>query len=104
MNALMRTALFLAFALAASCGGSHHDAAAPASSAPASSTAPASGVVPPGQAKVGDKTTCPVSGEEFTVTESSPKVEYEGKTYYFCCPGCDKKFQSNPQKYLKPAS
>jgi YHS domain-containing protein len=25
--------------------------------------------------------------------------EYEGKTYYFCAPGCKKEFESNPKKY-----
>lgn len=28
------------------------------------------------------------------------RVEYEGKTYYFCCGGCSQKFQQNPEKYL----
>jgi Cu+-exporting ATPase len=41
-----------------------------------------------------------VSGDEFEVTAKSPKVEHEGKTYYFCCGGCDKKFQADPAKYL----
>ena len=54
----------------------------------------------PGDAKVGDATTCPVSKEAFTVTESSPKTEYQGKTYYFCCGGCDKKFIANPKQYV----
>ena len=43
------------------------------------------------------QTTCPVMGgpinpEHFTV--------YKGKKVYFCCPGCDKVFQENPEKYL----
>jgi Cu+-exporting ATPase len=54
----------------------------------------------PGEATIGDTTTCPVSGDEFEVTAKSPKVEHEGKTYYFCCGGCDKKFQADPAKYL----
>ena len=62
----------------------------------------------PGTAQVGDKTVCPVSGEEFTVAADSPKAELDGKTYYFCCPGCVKKFQAEPQKFLgrlpKPAA
>ncbi|MBI5534995.1 MAG: YHS domain-containing protein [Deltaproteobacteria bacterium] len=42
---------------------------------------------------------------EFVVTEQSPKVEYEGKTYYFCCPGCVEQFKADPKKYLsKPQS
>ncbi len=58
----------------------------------------------PGDAKVGDTTTCPVSGEEFVVTETSPKVEYNGKTYFTCCAGCKKKFESDPAKFLKPST
>ena len=29
------------------------------------------------------------------------KSDYQGKTYYFCAPGCKKAFDANPQKYLK---
>jgi xanthine dehydrogenase accessory factor len=60
-----------------------------------------SNVKPIGEAKIGDTTVCPVSGEEFQVTATSPKVEHEGKTYFFCCAGCDKKFQAEPKKFLK---
>ncbi|MBS2018149.1 MAG: YHS domain-containing protein [Deltaproteobacteria bacterium] len=55
----------------------------------------------PGDAKVGDTTKCPVTGEEFTVEATSQKAEYEGKTYYFCCGGCKKKFESDPAKFVK---
>jgi YHS domain-containing protein len=54
----------------------------------------------PGDANVGDTTKCPVSGEEFDVTATSPKAEHEGKTYYFCCGGCKKKFEANPAGVL----
>jgi YHS domain-containing protein len=27
-------------------------------------------------------------------------VEYKGKKVYFCCPGCEDKFNAEPQKYL----
>jgi YHS domain-containing protein len=27
------------------------------------------------------------------------KSEYKGKTYYFCAPGCKKKFDENPGQY-----
>ena len=30
------------------------------------------------------------------------KLDYLGQTYYFCNPGCLKKFQANPAAYLKP--
>jgi Cu+-exporting ATPase len=69
-------------------------------SAPGASTE-AGAVKAPGEAKVGDKTKCPVSGEEFTVEAASQKVEHDGKTYYFCCGGCKKKFEADPAKYVK---
>lgn len=76
--------------------GEHHKAPA---------TGQATGpLVAPGEAKPGDKTTCPVSGEEFVVDGSSPHVEHEGKTYYFCCSGCDKRFKADPAKFLKTKS
>ena len=53
---------------------------------------------------IGDKTVCPVMGGEFTITESTPVIEYKGKKYYFCCPGCDKEFSKNPEKYIKEIS
>ncbi len=40
---------------------------------------------------------CQVSGEE---ADPSIKMEYKGKTYYFCCNKCLKKFKSNPEKYI----
>lgn len=95
----MRTGI-LAFAFAlslAACGGT--PSAQPATPT-ASGTLPA-GVKKPGEAQIGDKTVCPVSGEEFTVTASSPKADYKGKTVYFCCGGCDTKFTASPEQYMK---
>jgi YHS domain-containing protein len=42
----------------------------------------------------------PVCGME--VDESNPAAtsEYEGKTYYFCAPGCKTAFDADPKKYL----
>ena len=56
-------------------------------------------LVPAGAAKVGDRTKCPVSGEVFTVAADSPHAEYNGKTYYFCCPHCPAEFAKDPGKY-----
>ncbi|MBE7476899.1 MAG: YHS domain-containing protein [Ignavibacteriota bacterium] len=42
---------------------------------------------------------CPVKGEE--VDADVPTFEYQGKVIGFCCPGCDKKFQKDPETYLK---
>jgi Cu+-exporting ATPase len=48
-----------------------------------------------------DAITCPVSGESFKKSEFTESIDYEGKTYYFCCTGCKDKFEKNPEKYAK---
>ena len=68
--------------------------------AASATTAPTGNLVANGDAHVGDRTNCPVSGEEFVVTESSPSVVHEGKTYYMCCPGCAGRFRANPQQFI----
>lgn len=45
---------------------------------------------------------CPVMGNKVDV--DGPTVEYSGKLYGFCCPGCDAKFEKNPEKYSKNLS
>jgi len=45
---------------------------------------------------------CPVKGNP--IEANSPTVEYNGKVYAFCCPGCDTKFAKNPEKYIKNLS
>lgn len=40
---------------------------------------------------------CNMDVEEATAQWST---EYQGKTYYFCAPGCKKAFEENPQNYL----
>jgi YHS domain-containing protein len=94
----MKTSFFVSLVLASAlssfaCAGGQ---ATPETAAKANSN-----IKPIGEAKIGDTTVCPVSGEEFQVTANSPKVEHEGKTYFFCCAGCDKKFQAEPKKFLK---
>ncbi len=42
------------------------------------------------------QTACPVAGLPINKKLS---VEYRGKKVYFCCPGCVKKFQENPEKF-----
>ena len=94
--------------LVGACGGSPAPAASPgptpAVAAPVAavpSATPAGPIKAPGDAKIGDKTKCAVSGEEMVVEATSPKAEYKGKTYYFCCGGCKQKFEADPAKYLK---
>jgi len=83
------------------CGSSNPQPTTPtpaATTAPGAA-APSADLKAPGEAKIGDKTKCPISGEEFVVTADSPHADHDGKTYYFCCPGCEKKFKSDPAKY-----
>ncbi len=107
MNFPFAQALLLSLCVAASagCGGGagaeNAPPKGPKSDAPVV-TDKAADVKKPGEAAIGDKTSCPISKEVFTVTASSPKLEYKGKTYYFCCGGCDAKFKENPEKYLAP--
>ncbi|MCK5682462.1 hypothetical protein KAJ27_00010 [bacterium] len=41
---------------------------------------------------------CPVMGGK---ASSSNTIIHDGVKVHFCCPGCDKTFSSNPEKYLK---
>lgn len=45
---------------------------------------------------------CPIKGNP--VEEGTAIVEYNGKAYGFCCPGCDSKFAKDPEKYSKNLS
>jgi len=60
-------------------------------------TAPCDFDAPPA---AGTKAFCPVMKNEFTVKEDSPRSEYKGRHYVFCCPGCKPKFDEDPQKYI----
>ena len=79
-------AVFAAFSLAA-CGGAQKTDTAVTAGGPAAENLPA-------------KATCPVMKAEFKPTAATKTAVYKGKTYYFCCPGCDKKFAANPEQYL----
>lgn len=95
------TITLLALSLAA-CGGSSGSSTTTTTeeTTTASSAGSEQPLVAPADAQIGDRTTCPVSGEEFVVSESSPTVVHEGHTYYFCCPHCAERFQADPQQYL----
>jgi YHS domain-containing protein len=40
---------------------------------------------------------------KMTVDEKTAKFTsvYNGKTYYFCAPGCKKTFDANPEQYVR---
>ena len=63
--------------------------------------------VSPEQAKVlvnvGNKI-CPVSGKEIgSDGMAATTVEYNGKEYNLCCPGCKDQFLADPEKFSKIA-
>ena len=43
----------------------------------------------------------PVCGMTVAESPTAIKTEYQGKTYYFCAPGCKADFDKNPEMYLK---
>lgn len=97
----MNRAVHISFALAllSACGGGTAAGTQPTTPPAASAAAPP--LVKAGEAKVGDHTKCLVGSEEFVVSESSAKYEFEGKTYYFCCAPCVATFKADPKKYLQ---
>jgi Cu+-exporting ATPase len=46
----------------------------------------------------------PVCGMNVDPATAAAKVEHGGKTYYFCAPGCAKRFRQAPEKYLQPVN
>lgn len=34
-------------------------------------------------------------------SKATATATYQGRTYYFCAPGCKKAFEQNPQKYVE---
>ncbi len=43
----------------------------------------------------------PVCGMEVDVEKAKHVSLYKGKLYYFCSPHCKKKFDADPEHYLK---
>ena len=44
------------------------------------------------------QTTCPVMGGQI---DKAVYADHDGKRVYFCCPGCVKTFEGDPEKYIK---
>jgi len=44
----------------------------------------------------------PVCGMDVDPAQSAGTSEYQGKTYYFCGPGCKKAFDQEPERYVGP--
>ena len=52
---------------------------------------------PVNQIAQAEQTTCPLMG---MAIDKNVHTEYKGKKVYFCCPGCDKPFLEDPEKYM----
>jgi YHS domain-containing protein len=95
------TALWVISAILLTDCQQHSSQAAPSSES-RSKQQPDATLKAPGEAQLGDRTTCTIHPEhELTVTAATPKVEYKGKVYHFCCPVCANKFAERPQEYVK---
>src|SRR5512141_1180043 len=42
----------------------------------------------------------PVCGMEVDPADAAGVSQHDGRSYYFCSPGCKKKFDANPAKYV----
>lgn len=76
-------------------------AASPAPAAPAAAAPVANAAADPAPIAVGTKVKCPVTGEDFTVKESTKQIVHDGKRYAFCCADCAPDFKKDPAKYAK---
>jgi len=45
----------------------------------------------------------PVCGMSVDPQSARHPSQHEGKTYFFCAPGCKKAFEAGPAKYLDPS-
>lgn len=41
-----------------------------------------------------------VCGMTLEAEKAAATVEHDGETYYFCCEGCKRSFEENPEQYL----
>jgi YHS domain-containing protein len=43
----------------------------------------------------------PVCKMQVDEAKAAGTSDYKGTTYYFCAPGCKRKFDADPEKYVK---
>lgn len=46
----------------------------------------------------------PVCGMEVDEQSAAATSEYQGKTYYFCAPGCKRQFDRDPARFAGPSA
>jgi Cu+-exporting ATPase len=56
----------------------------------------------PAPEEIGKEAWCPVMKHKFKVNKNTPVIDYHGKSFYFCCPGCPPEFKKDPEKYTAP--
>ncbi len=44
----------------------------------------------------------PVCGMDVQPEQAAGQSEYQGRTFYFCCPACKEKFDKEPDRYARP--
>ncbi len=44
----------------------------------------------------------PVCHMDVDPARAAASTEYEGRTFYFCAPGCRERFIADPERYLAP--
>ena len=42
----------------------------------------------------------PVCNMDVDEKKAPATADYKGKTYYFCAPGCKRRFEQDPEKFL----
>lgn len=45
----------------------------------------------------------PVCGKRLARNHAHIGLDYQGITYYLCCPRCQADFERNPEKFARPA-
>lgn len=81
-----------AFALSACSSGGHDHSSHDHGAAPSSTEA---------AAKPYPLATCVVSGEKLGSMGAPKRIVHQGQEVKFCCADCVKKFNSDPQKYMR---
>ena len=56
----------------------------------------------PTMEEIGKEALCPVMKHKIKISSNTPVIDYHGKSFYFCCPGCPQEFKKNPDKYIAP--
>ena len=46
----------------------------------------------------------PICGMDVDPKTAKHTTQHEGKTFYFCSPGCKKTFEADPHRYGHPAA